>query len=118
MYDPLAITTESRMRTIPTTLRTAALLLALVGLGACTAWWGRSFTMVDSSPDFVKYKYWLASVDEGGMNKEARDYCAVYNKVAVLQSRNDPDGHEELVNTYLCVQPVVYAPSVNPIDTK
>ncbi len=94
-----------------------ALVLSLVALGACSAWWGRSFEMVDSSPDYVKYKFWLASVDEGGMNKEARDYCAVYQKNAVLEDSQPVSGNSsaELINTYQCVQPVMFTPVMNPI---
>ena len=96
------------------------LILSLVTLGACTAVWGRSFDMVGSAPDYVKYKYYLTTVDEGGMNREAREYCAVYQKNAVLDDRETVPGGamDEYINTYQCVEPNMYVPTVAPMDTK
>jgi hypothetical protein len=93
----------------------AVLIVSLIALGACTAAWGRSFTQVDGTPDYVKYKYYMASVDEGGMNREARDYCAVYLRNAVLDNREAVPGGamDEFVNTYQCVQPVAIVPTQN-----
>ena len=96
------------------------LILSLVALGACTAAWGRSFTEVGSAPDYVKYKYYVATVDEGGMNREARDYCAVYQKNAVLDDRETVPGGatDEYINTYQCVEPNMYVPVVNPNEVR
>jgi hypothetical protein len=95
-----------------------ALILSLIALGACTAAWGRSFTMIGSSPDYVKYRFYLSTVDEGGMNKEARDYCAVYLKNAVLEYSEPAEGNSsaELINTYQCVQPGVFTPNIGTTD--
>jgi hypothetical protein len=89
-----------------------ALLVSLIALGACTLAWGRSFEQVDATPDYVKYKYYVATVDEGGMNREALEYCATYMRNAVLDDREAVPGGatDEFVSTYQCVQPVAIAP--------
>ena len=92
-----------------------ALLVTVLALGACTMIWGKSYTQVDSSPDMVKYEYYLNGLNEERMEQEARDYCAEQQKEAVLQAR---EGNDKMTSTYICVPRIVYIPSAVPIDTK
>ena len=108
------------MKQIALKARQVALIVSVIALGACTAVWGRSFERVGAAPDYVKYKYYLSTVDEGGMNKEAREYCAVYQKNAVLDDRETIAGGatDEYINTYQCVEPNTYVPVLDPNEVR
>ena len=103
------------MKQMALNIRHVTLVLSLIALGACTAAWGRSFTMVGSARNYVKYQYYLATVDEGGMTREAINYCATNLENAVLVDREALPGGamDEFVNTYQCVPTAMALPEQN-----
>lgn len=95
-------------------LKSLLLIALLAATSACTLAWGKSYNVVEATPDVIGIKFYRASVNGPRMNQEAADHCAKYAKNAVLEKTT---GNDEFINTYRCVAQTGYRPVITQPET-